>query len=149
MTTRFILIAAACLLNTGLLFAGTRDTRSLSIEEAWIREAPPTANVMAAYLTVKNTGRNPASILSITSPAFNSIEIHRTTIINGIARMEPVNTLVIPPGNEVRFEPGGMHLMLVGPNRALRDGDEIKLSFTLDNGNSLSIMAIVRQSTIR
>jgi copper(I)-binding protein len=104
---------------------------------------------MAAYLTAKNTGHNPATILSITSPAFNSIEIHRTTIINGIARMEPVKNLVIPPGNEVRLEPGGMHLMLFGPNRALRAGDEVKLSFTLDDGNSLSIMATVRQSTIR
>lgn len=150
MTPRIIIVVAVGLLSAGLLCAETRGARLLSMEDAWIREAPPAANVMAAYLTAKNTGHTPATIVSIASPVFKSIEIHQTTINNGIARMLPVSNLVIKPMSEIHLEPGGIHLMLIGPNRVLRVGDEVKLSFTLDDGSTLSIMApVIKQSPVR
>lgn len=146
MIRKFTFIIAVCLFKAGVLLGGTQDNDSLSMSAAWIRQAPPTTDVQAAYLTLKNTGTNLISIVSISSPAFDAIEIHRTRTINGITRMEPVNNLTIAPGSEVRLEPGGMHLMLFKPKRALLEGEEIKLFFDTGDGDYHSITATVRRS---
>lgn len=156
MNRKLLFFVSVYLLQTGILLAGTMDKTSdnqvpsipsLIIKDAWIREAPPSAKVQAAYLRAINTGHQPVTIISISSPAFNSIESHRTTTIDGIVRMEMINEITIAPTSEVRLEPGGMHLMLFKPTRILLDGDEVELSFKLDDGSCLSTTATVRRST--
>ncbi len=46
------------------------------------------------------------------SEAADVIEIHRTTRDGNVARMRRVEEVVIAPAETVRFEPGGLHLML-------------------------------------
>jgi copper(I)-binding protein len=119
----------------------------LVVRNPWIREAPPTATVLAAYMIIENQGDRSAEITTITSPDFGHTELHQTLIEDGIARMEPVEKLAIPALGSVSLEPGGMHLMLFDPRRALHAGDTVVLEIQPRDGNRLKFAApVIRNS---
>jgi copper(I)-binding protein len=99
----------------------------LVVTDPWIREAPPGAGVLAAYMVISNRGADTATIGTIESPDFERIEVHRTLVEDGVARMVPVEALQIAAAEQVTLEPGGMHLMLYHPKRPLREGDSVTL----------------------
>jgi copper(I)-binding protein len=117
----------------------------LAVRDPWIREAPPTAKVLAAYMIIENQGDRDAEITAITSPDFGHTELHQTLVEDGIARMKPVEKLTIPAAGSVSLEPGGMHLMLFDPGRVLRAGDTVVLEIQPRDGNRLkSAVPVIR-----
>ena len=45
-----------------------------------------------------------------------------------------VKRLALKPDEEVRFAPGGLHLMLLKPKRALRAGDRVRITLHFSGG---------------
>jgi copper(I)-binding protein len=116
------------------------------VSDPWIREPPPSASVLAAYMRIGNRSPRPIHLLGITSAQFEKIELHRTEIVDGTARMAEVETLTIEPGKQIELEPGGLHAMLYGPNRTLREGEQVPLQLRFDDGLTLSVMARVHKA---
>lgn len=121
------------------------DETGLVVREAWIREAPPGASVLAGYLQLENRGSEALVLDALSSRDFGRIELHRTLVEQGLARMLPVGQLEIPAGESVILEPGGMHLMLFNPGRPLLAGDRVDFSIQLVNGASHAFEATVRR----
>jgi len=117
----------------------------LAVEGAHVRAAPPGAPVLAGYMTLRNPGPRPIAVTGASSPDFERVEIHRTVVRGGVARMEPVPRLEIAPGDAARLEPGGMHLMLIGPRRKLRPGDRVRLTLHLGDGTEQPVELPVRR----
>jgi len=117
------------------------------VEGQWVREAPPTSTVLAAYMVLKNTADTPRTVTRIDSPDFRNSQIHRTFMEDGIAKMLPVDKLQLPANGSVVLEPGGLHLMLFDPLRTLRDGDTVVLVIHADNGDSVTVDAPVVRKT--
>ncbi len=69
----------------------------------------------AGYMALSNNSDEVIRISSITSPQYGSIEMHETTIEDDVARMRAVEELIIGPGETVRLERGGKHLMMMRP----------------------------------
>jgi copper(I)-binding protein len=120
---------------------------TLEVRDAWIREAPPTASVLAAYMVISNTGGTPARITAIASPDFDHTELHRTIVESGVARMVPIEKLEIAAGEMISLEPGGIHLMLINPLRQLRQGDTVTLILQCADGTSDTFTAPVIRET--
>jgi copper(I)-binding protein len=99
----------------------------LRASEAWVREAPPGAEMMAGYITLKNTGTRIQTLRAITSADFEMVEMHQTVTENGVSKMFGIDQVSVPAHGETRFEPGGMHLMLMQPARALKAGDKVTM----------------------
>ncbi len=139
-SSRFLLFA--------LLILGTLGARAdiLGIENPWIREAPPNARVLAAYLTVRNNTDRPVTITAATSPAFGSAMMHDTIEENGMSRMVHIDRLEIPPHGEIRFAPGGRHIMLFDPEKRFKAGDKVPLVLHMDNGICNFFDATVRKT---
>ena len=117
------------------------------VEGQWVREAPPTSTVLAAYMVLKNTADTPRTVTRIDSPDFRNSQIHRTVMEDGVAKMHPVEKLQLPVNGSVVLEPGGLHLMLFEPMRALRDGDTVVLLIHSENGDSVTVHAPVVRKT--
>ena len=103
-----------------ILFYGAAPAQAddgLQVTGPWIREAPPGASVLAGYLTLSNTTDTALVIESISSPAFEAVEIHRSWVEDGIARMQAVPGLTIPAAGSFSLAPGGYDLMLLRPVR--------------------------------
>ncbi len=142
--TNILLGALLALLSSLIAVADS----SLVITDPWVREAPPGADVLAAYMTIANPGANTATIIALSSPDFERIEIHRTLVEDGVARMVPVESLRIAAAERVVFEPGGMHLMLYNPKRQLREGDSVLLDLQQATAASIRVdVPVVKMNT--
>jgi copper(I)-binding protein len=117
---------------------------AVRVEEAWVRAAPPGATMWAGYMTLHNTGKNPARFEWAQSDAFGMIELHRSMTVNGMETMRPAGAQTIPAGGNLRFEPSGLHLMLMDPRRALRVGDVVRFRLHFADGSFVDTTAPVR-----
>ncbi len=126
-------------------FMASAWAAQVEVVDAWVREAPPNAPMMAGYLTLRNPGREAVVLMDARSPQFKKVEIHRSSIENGMARMEKQQKVELPAGGEIRFHPGGYHLMLMYPVKRLRGGDRVRLELILDGGERLEVVAPVRR----
>ena len=73
----------------------------------------PGRQMSAGFLVLTNNTGEDIFISSVTSPQFASVEIHETTIEDGIARMREIEELLVPANGSVTLERGGKHLMLM------------------------------------
>ncbi len=92
----------------------------------------------AGYVTLSNNTDIEIRINKITSPAFEKIEIHESTLEDGIAKMRRIEALSIPPNSSVELVNGGKHLMLMRPTAS---ADSVSLNFYSDDTIILSVIA--------
>ena len=115
----------------------------LVVRDAWTRQAPG-SDVAAVYLTLQNPTKQPITVVGIESSAASHVMIHETKTENGISKMRAHEQLVIAPGETVKFEPGGLHVMLHGLTQPLAVGQSVPLVLQLANGARISVAAVVR-----
>lgn len=104
------------------------------IEAPWVRAAPPGADVLAGYLVFRNPCAEPVTVVGLESLDFGMPMIHRSDVLDGVSRMRHAGKLDVAPGAALRFEPGGLHLMLMKPLRSLAAGDVARLRLVLADG---------------
>ncbi|MBF0194936.1 MAG: copper chaperone PCu(A)C, partial [Magnetococcales bacterium] len=118
----------------------------IQVEGAWIRAAPPSVKVLAAYMTIKNSGSISKTVVGAHSPQFAKVEFHESLIRNGMATMIARDSLALSPGGEVILSPGGYHMMLIGPQRIIRKGDKIAIIMHFSDGSNYKVIANVMKS---
>ena len=118
---------------------------NLRVENAWVREAPPSARMLAAYLTVNNTGDRERVLVEVHSPAFSHVMLHKSEVIDGVARMIHMDEIRIPAHGSVQLEPGGLHLMMPAPETRLTEGDRVPLVLVFADGSRVEVQAEVRK----
>jgi len=74
----------------------TASETGLQITNQWVREAPPMASMLAGYLHIRNNTDGDMVIVGVSSPAFRKIEIHRTELTEGVARMVRQKRIEVP-----------------------------------------------------
>jgi len=118
----------------------------VAIMNAWVREAHPNANVNAGYMTLVNVGPEEVRLVNVESEAFKNIEVHEMATVDGLMEMREVTDLVIPVHGQIHFEPGGKHLMLMGPREQVTTGQKIDMTLTFKSGRkqTLSVQVAAR-----
>jgi periplasmic copper chaperone A len=149
-----VLVAACSAAGTATPAAG-----GLTVEGAWARPAPKTANAGAAYLVVKNAGTTADALISATSPVSGTAEVHETYVIASpsgampaasgamaaeMMGMRPVARIDIPAGGSIELKPGGYHIMLMGLKQELVAGTTISLTLTFEKAPPITATLEVR-----
>lgn len=124
--------------------AASHSAPQVRVENAWIPQPPPGAEVAAAYFTLHNTGNTPAVLVAIDCPLAAAAMLHRTTVVAGESRMRPVDRLTIPPGRSATLAPGGLHVMLHQLEKPLAVGERVPLILHFAGGKELRVEANVR-----
>ena len=120
-------------------------SQEVSARDAWIREAPPGAAVMAGYLVLRNGTPQPLVLIAASSSGFAHVMMHHSTVKDGMAGMEQLSQIELAPNASVLFAPGGNHLMLMRPKRALRAGDSVVIDLEFRGGLVLPVAFEVRK----
>lgn len=107
------------------------------IEQAWVRAAPPGATALAGYLVLRNDCDAPVTVTGVESLDFDLPMIHRSEDQGGMSHMQAAGPLDVPAQGELRFVPGGLHLMLMAPKRAFTEGDVARIRLVLSDGRRL------------
>lgn len=108
----------------------------LVISELEITKPMPGRSMSAGYLVLTNNTGEPLRITSVDSPQFGSVEVHETTITEGVSRMRELVELIVPAHGSVTLERGGKHLMLMRPTDL---EDTVVLQFFSDGTPVLSV----------
>src|SRR5688500_2752869 len=134
-TLRTFLFCAA-LLGSALSPACARECAP-EVREGWVRLLPGGMPMQAGFGRIDNTCAVPVTIVGARSPAYGSVELHETRIVDGISRMRAVPELRIAPDGAATLKPGGLHLMLMQPRTTLAAGSKVAVQFELSDGRKL------------
>lgn len=116
----------------------------ITVDRPWTRAT--TVRTGAAYMTLKLAGTAPDRLVKASSPDSETVELHTMAMDGGVARMREVPAIEVKPGAPTQLKPGGLHLMLVGLKRPLREGESIRLSLTFERAGTIEVDATVEKA---
>ena len=138
-----IKILFTSLLFTALTFGhAIADDINLSISKARIIIMPPMMKITSAYMTLKNNSDKSITLVKATSDSYEYIDMHKTQITDGMAKMIHQETLTIAAGESLAFENGSYHLMMHNPTHPLVKDELIKITFHSAEGQKITFDAI-------
>ena len=117
---------------------------NIQVEHAYVNAPPPVINMAAGFLTIENHNNKDIQLIAISSPATQRIELHKTTMTDGMMKMEPMAQVTIPAHGKTQFKPGGMHLMLIGFKSTPKPGQTIPLTLNFSNHTKVAVDAKIR-----
>ena len=123
-------------LSALLMLACSEAQAPLTASDVVVTRSVPGMPMSAGYFKLTNNSGQAISISHVTSPQFASVQMHETIIKDEVARMVPLEMLILQPGETVSFEPGGKHLMLMRP---ADDIDSVTLTFFAGESLLLSV----------
>ncbi len=129
------LIAAATLMMAG----------EIKIENPFVKEVAPNMKNSAAFMTIKNGGSKTVNLVSATNDASAITELHTHGKKDGMMVMYKVDKIEVPAKGEALLKPMGLHVMLIGLNKQIKEGDTVNLELKFDNGESVKIAAPVKK----
>lgn len=115
------------------------DQTGIQVEEAWARPGIE-GRMSAAYFLITNYGDEPDTLQAVQSDVARNVEVHESyEREEGMMGMREVTNLEIPAQSTLRFEQGGLHVMLIQLTRQLQDGDVFDLILTFKNHGEMVI----------
>jgi len=134
-----------CLLSLPAV-AHQYDVGDLHIGHPWSRETPPNAQTAAVYLTIHNQGNQGDRLLSAETPAAARVELHEHIHQGDLMKMQKVAEVAIPAGEDVKFAPGGLHLMLFSPGKHYQDGERFPLTLHFARAGTVKVEVLVQKN---
>ncbi len=134
------LIAMSLLLTAVSVFAS-----SVMVKDAYVRATPPGMPNSAAFMMVMNKGTSDLAVVSAKSDAAKKVEVHTHDMVNGMMKMYQVDKVDLKANSHTMFKPGGFHVMFLGLNKSLKEGDMVHFSLVLNNGEEIKVMAPVKK----
>ena len=119
--------------------AGPASAGSIEVEAAWARATVPGASMGAAFLTIDNKGGEADRLVSAETPVASAAQVHETRNDNGVMSMPAVPALDIKAGEKIALAPGGYHIMLMGLNRQLKEGESFPLTLDFDKAGKVEV----------
>ncbi|MDO6834362.1 copper chaperone PCu(A)C [Pseudoalteromonas carrageenovora] len=113
------------------------DVAELEVTNVQVREFLPASSSSVGYLTIINHSGTPATLTKATLEGLERVEIHEHSHVNGMMKMQQVESVTIKAHESVIFQPGGYHLMVFDPQEPLKVGQERKLTLYFNDGNRL------------
>jgi copper(I)-binding protein len=141
MIGRRLLVVAACFVVASPALA---QTGQLEVSDAWARATPAKAENGVAYLTIRTP--TPDRLASVSSPVAKKAELHTMEMAGMVMKMRPLAGLDIPAGQSVTLKPGGEHIMLMGLNGPLREGQSFPLTLTFEKAGARAVTVPVEKA---
>ena len=117
----------------------------IQVRHPWSRATAPGARVAAGYMEIRNNGRQPDRLLSVSTAAAQRVELHVTQRDGEVLRMRQVKSFEIPARERFTLGPGGAHLMLVDVVQPLKKGDRFPMKLRFERAGELEIQVEVQE----
>lgn len=134
-------ILAALLLAVGLAQAGQAP---VEVKNPWARPGNRGGN-SAVYMEIHNAQAYADRLVAAGTDVAEAVELHETRVEGGMHRMNKVEAIDVPPNGRVELRPGGLHVMLIKLNTALRVGDRFPLILRFERAGRLTVEVVVRE----
>ena len=113
------------------------------VTRPWIRPTAPGQTVSGAFMTLVNDSGTPYALTSVGFAGARVVEIHETSMSEGMMRMRKVDQIEIPAHGSAELKPGSFHVMLIGLDRDMKTGTTETLKLTFSDGSQKAVEAPV------
>lgn len=120
-----------------LMLAGcSGGADGIQISRAWAPATPPGASVGAAYMNIESGKAD--SLIAVRSSVAQSVELHRTSLEDGMAQMRKVDSVIVAPKTPLVLETGGLHMMLMELSAPLEAGQTFKVTLSFQDAGDVT-----------
>lgn len=120
-----------------------------TVGEPWVRATVANQQASGAFMTL--TADSDSKLVAVQSPVAKDVQIHEMSMNGDVMKMGPVQSLDLPAGKPVVLDANGYHVMLMGLNQQLKEGQQVPLTLVIEdakgNKENLEIQAPVRSLT--
>jgi len=127
-----------------LTSAALAQPAQLEVTNAWARATPGKAENGAAYVTIESPTAD--RLVSASSPVAKKAELHTMSMQGMVMKMRPIAGLDVPPGQSVTLKPGGEHIMLMGLNQPLHEGQSFPLTLDFEKAGPRTVTVAVEKA---
>ena len=125
-----------CLLSSFLVQA------EVQVQGAWVRLLPPMSKMTAAYMTLVSDQED--RLISVSSDMAKVVEIHQSRMADGMMSMQEVKSLLLPTDEPVELKPQSYHLMVMGLQLPLKEGEIHQFTLEFEQAGKLLVQVPVR-----
>ena len=111
----------------------------LHIQHPWSRALPPVAPTGAAYMKIENQGEESDTLIAASTPIAGHTELHEHVHQGDLMKMQRIDKVVIAPGEQVEFSPGGHHVMLFELKEPLVAGSKYPMTLTFERAGEVEV----------
>jgi copper(I)-binding protein len=113
---------------------------SLSIDHPWARATAPGAPVGGGFVSIYNGGEEPDRLIGGSVDFASEVQIHESSMNDGMMRMQHLEDgLLLPAGGTVVFRPGSYHLMFMGLQRRLVEGESEVITLEFERAGKIEV----------
>lgn len=109
----------------------------ITVENPWMRIIIK-ARPAAGYFTLENHTGSPVDLTGAASSACGMIMLHEAENVNGVEKMHPVKSVIVPAHGTLSFAPGGYHMMCMSPGDAMTVGATAPVTLKFSDGKSIT-----------
>ena len=112
---------------------------------SFVRASPAGAQTGGAFATIVNNGQATDRLVTASSPAAETVELHETVDENGVMKMvHHPEGWEIPSGGTLELKPGGKHIMLIDLTAPLEAGKKIQMTLNFEKAGAKTIEVPVK-----
>ena len=130
-----------------LLSAGPLAAQGMMVHDAYARSSTAASTSGAAFMVLMNHSGSDDRLIGASSDVAKKVELHQhAEDANGVMRMGEIEGGVPIANDEAHtFKRGGDHLMFMGLNRPLVQGEMIKVTLEFEKAGEVEIEITVDQ----
>lgn len=113
----------------GILLPTLSHAAEVAVSDAWARATAPGQDSAAIQCVISS--RKDARVIGVSSPLAGDAELHRMMLMNGMMMMHAVDSLNLKAGKPLNLSTDGYHLMLLNLKQALKAGDSVPFTLTV------------------
>lgn len=130
----FVVSLSACGNNSG----------GIEVFDVWARPGLSSGN-SAVFFVIENHGESMDRLLSAHSDIAETVELHKSSMVDGVMKMEMQPYIDIGGGDSVVFKPGDFHVMLIGLHDDLAAGDQFTVLLNFETAGEKVVDVKVRE----
>jgi hypothetical protein len=147
MTVRKILMAlATCVAAAAAAMANDFKAGAITIDDPWARASIGDAPNTAAYMKIENSGDAPDRLVAVKSDKAQHLMLHESRMEGDVMKMVHLDGgIEIPAHGSAELKPLGLHVMVMGLEAPLKDGETLPLTLVFEKQGDVAIEAKVGQ----
>ena len=135
-----LVATVASLMFSALSLAHDYQHNDLTIAHPWARATPPGVTIGGGFVTIHNGSDQDETLLGGAAPFARDVQIHETRQEGDVMKMQyRPEGLMIPAGESRSLKPGGYHIMFMGMESPLVDGERVPVTLKFEHAGDIDV----------
>jgi len=113
---------------------------NLQIIKPSARATAPGQSISSAYLTIENKGTSADRLVAVSFARAKEVQLHEMKMDGDKMMMRQMTSVEIPANGIVELKPGGNHLMLMGLDSPIKDGEQLKMTLQFEKAGKVDVV---------